>query len=45
MSNDKKLKKAKAPIVHGSSNRGKEATMKPLEPTKSSPLSPAKKKK
>ena len=45
MSNDKKPKKAKAPVVHGASNRGKEGTMKLLEPTKASPLSPAKKKK
>lgn len=45
MSNDKKPKKAKAPIVHGSSNRGREVTMKLMEPTKPSPLAPAKKKK
>jgi hypothetical protein len=45
MSNDKKAKKAKAPVIHGASNRGREVTMKLLEPTKPSPLSPAKKKK
>ncbi len=45
MSNDKKPKKAKAPVVHGSSNRGRETTMKLVETTKASPLAPAKKKK
>jgi hypothetical protein len=45
MSNDKKPKKAKPAVVHGATNRGTGLAGKLAEPVKSSPLSPAKKKK
>jgi hypothetical protein len=47
MSNDKKSKKAKAPVVHGASyaSRGNDLAANLLAPEKKSPLSPMKKKK
>lgn len=45
MSNDKKPKKAKPPVVHGATSRGSELTGRLAETTKPSPLAPAKKKK
>jgi hypothetical protein len=45
MSNDKKPKKAKPPVVHGATSRGSELSGRLAEPSKQSPLSPAKKKK
>lgn len=46
MSNDKKPKKAKPPVVHGATSRGSELSSSRLtETTKQSPLSPQKKKK
>jgi hypothetical protein len=45
MSNDKKPKKAKPPVVHGATSRGAELNGKLAEPLKKAPLAPAKKKK
>ncbi|GLH73891.1 hypothetical protein GETHLI_23930 [Geothrix limicola] len=45
MSNDKKPKKAKPPIVHGATHRGAELSSRLTESVKPSPLSPTKKKK
>jgi len=46
MSNDKKPKKAKPPVVHGATSRGSELSSSRLtEPAKKSPSAPAKKKK
>ena len=45
MSNDKKPKKAKPPVVHGATHRGTGLAATLLEPVKKSPLAPAKKKK
>jgi len=45
MSNDKKPKKAKAPVVHGATSRGMEVGSKLVAPLKAAPAPPAKKKK
>jgi hypothetical protein len=45
MSNDKKPKKAKPPVVHGATSRGTESASKQLEPAKKATLAPTKKKK
>ena len=45
MSNDKKPKKAKPPVVHGATHQGSGLSGKLAETAKPSPLSPAKKKK
>lgn len=45
MSNDKKPKKAKPPVVHGATNRGSGLTGTLAEPVKKATLEPAKKKK
>jgi len=46
MSNDKKPKKAKPPVIHGATSRGSELSSTRLtEPVKQSPLFAAKKKK
>jgi len=44
VANDKKPKKAKAPVIHGATSRGAELSPRLTEPVKS-PLTPAKKKK
>ncbi len=45
MSNDKKPKKAKPPVVHGATSRGAELSSRLTAPETKSPLTPAKKKK
>jgi len=45
MSNDKKPKKAKPPVVHGATSRGAELSGKLAEPLKKAPPAPGKKKK
>jgi len=45
MSNDKKPKKAKPPVVHGATSRGMEVGSKLAAPLKAAPAPPAKKKK
>jgi hypothetical protein len=45
MSNDKKPKKAKPPVVHGATHRGTELASKLTTPEKTAPVAPAKKKK
>ncbi len=45
MSNDKKPKKAKPPVVHGATFRGNDLVGKLAEPAKKASLVPAKKKK
>lgn len=45
MSNDKKPKKAKPPVVHGATSRGMEVGSKLVAPLKTAPAPPAKKKK
>ncbi len=45
MSNDKKPKKAKPPIVHGATSRGAELSSRLAEPVQKAALMPAKKKK
>ena len=45
MSNDKKPKKAKPPVVHGATSRGSELSGKLGTPAKGADLTPAKKKK
>jgi hypothetical protein len=45
MSNDKKPKKAKPPVVHGATSRSTGLAGSLGEPAKKAPLAPAKKKK
>jgi len=45
MSNDKKPKKAKPPVVHGASSRGSDLASKLADPAKKAAPAPAKKKK
>ncbi len=45
MSNDKKPKKAKPPVVHGATSRGADLNSKISEPLKQATLTPAKKRK
>ncbi|MDP2876127.1 MAG: hypothetical protein Q8O00_08090 [Holophaga sp.] len=45
MSNDKKPKKAKPPVVHGATSRGAELGSKLTESLKKAPAAPVKKKK
>jgi hypothetical protein len=45
MSNDKKPKKAKPPIVHGATHKGSELSGRLAAPTAPTGLNPAKKKK
>lgn len=45
MSNDKKPKKAKPPVVHGATSRSNDLAGRLAEPAKKAPLAPPKKKK
>ena len=45
MSNDKKPKKAKAPIVHGATHKGSDLSSRLTAPVANTGLNPAKKKK
>lgn len=45
MSNDKKPKKAKPPVVHGATFRGSDLASRLAEPAKKAALVPAKKKR
>ncbi|WP_257311730.1 hypothetical protein [Geothrix fuzhouensis] len=45
MSNDKKPKKAKPPVVHGATSRGSELSGRLAAPVAPAALTPAKKKK
>jgi hypothetical protein len=45
MSNDKKPKKAKPPVIHGATHRGAELSARLSVPVKPDPLAAAKKKK
>lgn len=45
MSNDKKPKKAKPPVVHGATSRGNDLAGKLAESAKKAPPAPAKKNK
>jgi len=45
VSNDKKPKKAKPPVVHGATFRGTELSTRLTQPVKNAPAAPAKKKK
>jgi hypothetical protein len=45
MSNDKKPKKAKPPVVHGATSRGSELSSRLTAPVAPPALTPAKKKK